>query len=260
MSLTALVALLFWICSLPVLAEIRPAFQVIGAFSLQKLDRGCYRLTDGLGRTLTLVPRGQEPPPGTPKDNIIRTPVKRVAVVSGQDVSIIHALGAVDTVVVVTGEPRDWSSIPYIKNGLQNGSVITGGEGMVLDYELFVKAKPELVLTWDEAMVPVFGELGIPVLITNTERARNLDTQMQFARFLGPIFDKTKQADAFIERVRAKIAEVKAITQKAVRKPKVMWVDIFPGRLLAEPGNSFHAEIVRVGGGQYLFDDIFGAS
>ena len=242
-------------------AETRSSsFQVIGAFSLQKLDQGCYRVTDGIGRTLTLVPRGQKPPPDTNQEDIIRTPVRRVAVVSGQDASIIYALGAIETVVAVTGEPAEWVSIPYIENGLKNGSVLAAGKNMVLNYELFIQSRPELILTWDEAMIPFFSELGIPVLITNTERARDLETQMKFSKFLGPIFGKTREADDFVNRVLTTVSRVQSITQKAKHKPKVIWVDLFPKRILAEPGNSFHAEIARVGGGQYLFDDIYGAS
>lgn len=252
--ITACAALFVWLAStLPVFA----GFTAIGPYSVESRKDGSFVVTDGIGRHIYLVPRGQQAPPGLQPKDIVRIPVKSLATDSWRDTSLLVALGTIDTVKAVTGKTDDWT-IPQIHNGLKDGSVVSLGQRHGLDYEQLTKVKPDVFFTWDESLVPLLDELGIPTVITNTETARDLDTQIRFINYLAPFFGKQKEADEYVTRTYAALEEIKAKTSRVSKKPRVIWGDIYSKRVLVEPGNSWAAQIVEAAGGDYLFADVAG--
>ncbi len=234
-------------------------FLTLGDFSVRSLSEGRYELTDGLGRVLTLVPRDEDLPKGLALDEVVRIPVENVVVYSGRDASLIQVLGAVKSISGITGTPEDWV-IPHIREGLASGRVVHLGPITSIDLERLIKLKPELVLTWDESLIPKLSELGIPALITYGATAPNLNTHLNFVRFLAPLFGQREKADEFATRVKKVLREVTAKTAGAERRPKVIWGDIYEKRVLVEPGHSWAAQLVTAVGGDYLFEDIAGSS
>lgn len=253
-AFTACAALCVWLAlALPALAE----FTAIGPYSVESRDDGSFVVTDGIGRQIYMVPRGQQPPPSLQPKDIVRIPVKRLATDSLRDTSLLLTLGTIDTVKAVTGKPDDWT-IPQIYDGLKNGSIVSLGQRHGLDFEQLAKVKPDVFFTWDESLVPMLDELGIPTVITNTETARDLDTQIRFINYLAPFFGKQKEADEYVARTYAALEGIKAKTSRIDKRPKVIWGDIYSKRVLVEPGNSWAAQIIKAAGGDYLFADVSG--
>ncbi len=253
-----LLILLFLVASFPWPAR-GEDFLVLGEFSVRSLDQGLYELTDGLGRMLTLVPRDREVPPGLAPDEVVRIPVERAVVYSGRDASFLDVLGAAGAIVGVTGHPEDWT-LPQVAEGLASGRVAGLGLSSSIDLEKLIRLKPELVLTWDESIIPKMSELGIPTVITYGETAADLETYINLTRFLAPFFGAQERALEFVERSMAVLEEVRAVTKKADRRPKAIWGDIYEKRVLVEPGHSWAAQLIKAVGGDYLFDDIAGSS
>ena len=83
----------------PATAAAGDDFLVLGEFSVRALDQGRTELTDGLGRVITLIPRGQTVPSDLAPDETVAVPVKRAVLYSGRDASLIQALGAAETIV-----------------------------------------------------------------------------------------------------------------------------------------------------------------
>lgn len=245
------------ILSLAVTSASWAAFQAIGSFSVESKADGSYVITDGIGRRIYLVPRGKTPPPGLPPQQVVRIPVQSVASDSARDTSLLLALDALPTVKAVTGQAKDWT-IPYIRQGLADGSIVSLGQSHSLDYEQVAKVKPDVFFTWDESLIPMMDELGIPTVITNTDMARDLDTQIGFVKFLAPFFGSQPQADDYVAKVYAALTGIKQKTRQAQSKPKVIWGDVYSKRVLVEPGNSWAAQIVQAAGGDYLFADVSG--
>lgn len=236
-------------------------FESFGPFSVRALPQGRYLVTDAIGRKLHLIPRGQKPPAGVAPEQVVFIPVRRVAMSGGQDVSLLITLDAMDTLVAVTGgkKPRDWVLEP-VRRGLETGRIVSLGGNHAIDYEQLATIKPDVFFTWDESLIPLAAELKVPVVITYGELARNLDTQIKFVRFLAPFFGREKEADQYVARVRTAVARVRERAKGVKHRPKVIWGDIYEKRVLVEPGHSWAAEIVRLAGGDYLFDDVRGTS
>ena len=240
-----------------------PSFINIGEFSIKRLPENCNEIRDGVGRILVLVPRGQKPPKGYEINQIIETPVHRVVAYSGFNTSILKALGVLDTLVGVTHK-KDYWTIDEVVKGMDSGRIAYIGESNAIDFEKLKTIEPDLILTWDACAISMINELDIPVVITTTGEAMDLDTRMRFAKFLAIFFSREKEADEYVARVKNAIKSVSnsaldPVLDKGLR-PKVIWGDIYEKRVLVEPGNSWAAEMVELAGGDYLFDDIRGAS
>ncbi len=236
-----------------------PSFESIGEFSIKRLPNGVKEITDGIGRKFILIPRGTKLKKNYDKDRIIYIPVKRTVVYSGFNVSLLRGLGVLNTLVGVTHK-KDYWTIDYVKKGLEKGSIIYVGESSSIDYELIKKARPEVVFTWNLADIPKLDEMGIKSIVTTTQSAMDLKTRMRFIVFLSQFFDKEKVAKKFVKRVNDSIAEIKRRLKNISKRPKVIWGDIYEKRVLIEPGDSWSAQIVKIAGGDYLFDDIRGSS
>ncbi len=237
-----------------------PTFQSFGEFSVKEIGEGIHEIRDGDGSIFVLVQRGKKAPAGYNKNRIIQVPVKRVIAYSTYNIAMLKVLGVLDdTLVGVTSEYKDWV-MPEVREGFEAGRITYVGEAGAVDYEQIKEISPELVLTWDRAAIPMLNELEIPAIITTSGTAMNLDTRLGFTRFLAYLFNREKEADAFIARVNKTVDRISAITASVSQRPKVIWGDIYEKRVLIEPGNSWVAEIIRHAGGEYIFDDVSGAA
>ncbi len=236
------------------------SFVNIGKFTVKKLPENCKELKDGAGRTLILVPRGEMPPEGYDRHQIIEVPVRRVVAYSGYHVGMLKAIGVLDEVLVGVTKEKEYWAIPEVLKGMEKGRVTYIGESDAIDYERLKSIHPDLILTWDLSVIPMIKELDIPVVITSTGVAMDLDTRMRFAQFLAFFFNREREAKKFVSRVSTAIDHIRYITASVKDRPKVIWGDIYEKRVLVEPGNAWAAEMVDLAGGEYLFDDVSGAS
>ena len=236
------------------------SFQSFGEFSVKEIGEGIHEIRDGDGSIFVLVKRGKKAPACYNKNQIIPVPIKRIMAYSTYNIAMLKVLGVLDdTLVGVTKEYKDWV-IPEVKKGIETGRITYVGEAGAVDYEKIKEISPELVLTWDRAAIPMLNELEIPAFITTTATAMDLDTRLEFTRFLAYMFGREKEADAFIARVNKTVDRIGAITASVSQRPKVIWGDIYEKRVLIEPGNSWVAEIIHHAGGEYVFDDVSGAA
>lgn len=238
----------------------RTSFRSIGEFSVKTLPDNCKEIRDGAGRTLVLVPRGQKPPYGYERHQIIEMPVRRVVAYSGYNVALLKALGILDKVLVGVTKKKEYWTIEEVKKGMENGRITYIGESSAVDFEKLKAIEPELVLTWDPSVISKIMELDIPGVITTTAAAMNLDTRMRFAQFLALFFNRGKEANEYVARVSRAIKLIHGLNLSPDARPKVIWGDIYEKRVLVEPGNSWVAEMVGLAGGDYLFSDIAGGS
>lgn len=240
---------------LPIFAACNVHFEQFGEFSVRYLDDGCKEIRDGKGRKLMLVPGGYEVPKEK-KVNIIRIPIKRAVVFSGNDAAAIKAIGQINTIIGVA-KKEGWT-IPEIKDGIENGRVAYLGEYTSIDYEKLKTLKPDVVFTWNDAFIPKLKELSIPCVFTSTKIAKDLNAHIKFIQFMSAFYGEEERAKTFVKKQFEKIAGISAKVNMAKQVPKVVWGDIYERKVLVEPGNSWAAQVVEKAGGNYLFSDLEG--
>jgi len=84
-----------------------------------------------------------------------------------------------------------------VKTGMETGKIAYLGNSNAIDFERLKKQQPELVLTWDPAIIPMLNDLGIACVITSTPVAMCLNARMSFVKFLAPFFGRQQEADDF---------------------------------------------------------------
>jgi iron complex transport system substrate-binding protein len=261
-SLTSLL-LAGLICSLPgcqCSGKGEKGFVSIGEFAVKSLPDGVKEVTDGMGRKLVLIPRGQKAPERYEPRQVVQVPVQRVVAYSGFDVAMLKALGVVgDVLVGVTHPPEDWT-VPEVVDGMSRGTIVYLGEPDGVDLEKLKAARPELVMTWDQAAIPMLDELQVPCVITSTPVAPDLDARMRFVQFLAPFFHREAEADRYVERVSRTVERIRQKAAGLKERSKVMWGDIYEKRVMVEPGNCWVGEFIRLAGADYLFDDVYGSA
>lgn len=238
----------------------RPSFIQIGEFTVNRISDERTEVRDGAGRKLVLVPRNSAAPRDVEPNRLVRTPVLRVAAYGFFDVATLRALGVLkDTLVGVT-HPKDGWYIDEIRQGMVSGKIAFLGDSTGIDFERLRQQRPELVLTWDPAIIPMLDSLGIPCAITTTPTAMCLNARMRFVQFLAPFFGKEKEAAAFFDRVNSALIAIRERAATAGPPPKVMWGDIYEKRVMVEPGNAWVGELINLSQSDYLFDDVYGTS
>ena len=236
------------------------SFMSIGSFAVNSLANGCTEARDGAGRTLILVPRGADVPPGYEDSQVVRTPVERVVAYGYFDIAILKALGVVQDVLKgVLARKEDWF-VPEVVQGMEEGRIAYLGDYNAVDFEKLRQVNPELVLTWDMSILPMLDEMNVPCAVTTTPVAMCLNARMKFVRFLAPFFNKQEQAGQYFKKVSDALKKIRKTTRKATYQPKVMWGDIYEKRVLVEPGNAWVGELVELALSDYQFEDIFGKS
>lgn len=238
----------------------RKPFLQIGEFTITTVNKNLTLVRDGAGRTLALVPRKAPAPKGYPSYMIVRTPVQRVAAYGSFDVATLRVLGVLDTTLVGVTTPQEKWFVNDVKNGMKSGRIAYLGNANAIDFERLQQQKPELVLTWDPAIIPMLNDLDIACVITSTPVAMCLNARMSFVKFLAPFFNKEKEAQDFFVKVSKSLADIKEKTSGQLTQPQVMWGDMYEKRVLVEPGNAWIGELVALTQSGYLFEDVYGTS
>jgi iron complex transport system substrate-binding protein len=236
------------------------SFIQIGEFTINRVAPDRTEVRDGAGRMLVLIPREAPAPKDVQPQRIVRVPVERVVAYGFFDVATMRALGVLEQVLVGVTCPAEGWYVEEVRRGMASGKIAYLGDWGALDFERLRQQQPELVLTWDHAIIPMLDELGIPCAITSTPTAMCLNARMRFVQFLAPFFQKEKEADAFFARVNNALIDIRKRTAGAGPPPKVMWGDIYEKRVLVEPGNAWVGELVGLAESDYLFDDVYGTS
>ncbi len=236
------------------------SFIQVGEFTVNRISPQRTEVRDGAGRTLVLVPRDVSAPVDVTPSRLVRTPVKRIVAYGYFDVATLRALGVLEDVLVGVTAPENKWYIEEVKQGMASGKIAFLGDASSIDFERLQQQKPEIVLTWDHAVIPMLDELSIPCAITSTPTAMCLNARMRFVQFLAPFFQREKEADAFFNRVNQALIDIRERTAGAGPPPKVMWGDIYEKRVLVEPGNAWVGELVGLAESDYLFDDVYGTS
>jgi len=236
-------------------------FVALGIFYIKHNPDGTIDVKDGIGRSFRLVPRERLFQTKNIKRDYhtIPIPVKRIVAYSTLDVAYLRALGVLDALVGVTEKKDEWI-IPQVRKGMESGRIAYVGDPHSIDFERIVSQEPELVLTWDPSIVPVMDKLKIPCVVTTSGTALDLESRIRFIEFLSVFFNKEEKAAKVVDKIKSGIKKVQLKTSRVSHKPGVIWGDVYGKRVLVEPGNSWVAQLVKLAGGKYLFDDIRGAS
>ncbi len=229
-------------------------------FKIENLADNCKKVTDGEGREMLLVPRGQEAPSEYKDLPVINTPVERVVVLSTTDASLLRPLDELGSIIGTNTEKETWQ-IDEVKEGLESGKIELVGSGSgPLDYEKILALKPDVVFLsiggpiTDEAFQKL-EELRVPMVVDNHWLENHPLGRMEAVKLLAAFYDKGEKADEVFDNAVKKTEEIAKKVADVKVQPKVLWGLVYQGKVYVPDADSYVAKMIERAGGDYLFKD-----
>jgi len=208
--------------------------------------------------TYILVDRNSEIPDSLPEGDLIRVPVENIVVYSSVHAAALKEIGALDAVKGIA--EAQYFTIPEIKAGLADGSIVDIGSPSSPSTEKIVELNPDAI------MASVYNGMSLPDLsgfgVKYLKLADNLEPtplgRAEWIRLLGMLTGKEAKADSIIKSVSEKYTELKALVSKAVSHPKVITDNLYQGVWYLPAGESYQARMIRDAGASYPWADTKG--
>lgn len=228
-------------------------------FAIEDLGDGVKKVTDAESRVFLLVPEGQTPPAEYDDIPVINTPVERVLLTSTTQAGLLSPLDVWSKIAGVAASADQWY-IDEITEGLGDGSIAYIGEAWSPDYEKISLLSPELVFVYTgefglHDMITKLDEIQIPYVVINDYLENDPRAEIEWIAFMSTFFNKYDAALEYVEQAKLRIDEIES-NVSGKDKPKIAWGFIFEGIAHVPNAGSHSAAMIRLAGGEYVFNDI----
>lgn len=234
-------------------------------FSIEYLDDGIKKVTDGEGRELVLVPKSLGTIPEEYKDStIITTPVENAVFLSTTQVGMLRAVDSEevwDAVGGVSGK-ADWSSIDAVKTRLESGKIKNiGDDSSNPDYEVIQELNPDVVFVYTGTSpqtdaIAKLDELGINYAVDNEYMEDNYLARMEWMRFILTFYNQDDEVENIMNNAQATVDSVKK-TIDGMDKPKVAIFGVYSGgACYVTPDEKWVGSMLKDMGGINVFSGI----
>ncbi|MEM1534641.1 MAG: ABC transporter substrate-binding protein [Nitrososphaerota archaeon] len=232
-------------------------------FEIRLVD-GYKIVRDALNRTLILVPRGQQPPPGL-NGVVVYTPVERVVLMSATQVALVerlreHAPWILDRVVgIMWGGQYEWY-FEEVAERLSQGVIRDVGPDYSPNFEEIVTLRPDLVIiyTFPGSDLPTrLEELGIPYVVDNEYLETTSLGRFEWIKLIATFFNLDEEAYRIFSEVEGEVSRIVSDIKRAgLAQPVACWFMVYRGVVYVAGGQSFPANTLAMLGARYAFSDL----
>lgn len=201
-----------------------------------------------------LVPRDKKQPEGMPKGTVVRVPLRNMVVYTSVHSAVLDELGAAGDIVGVC-ESR-YIKVPTVIERLRDGLTTDLGEATSPNVEKMIEIGAEVVVAspFDHGGYGPVEKIGIPII----ECADYMETdplgRAEWIKFIGLLTGQTARADSLFRETEANYLRVKALVEKAEKRPTLLTGMKFGSSWYVPAGESFMARIYKDAGADYLFN------
>lgn len=222
-------------------------------FSVEDLEDGIKKVTDGDNRELILIPKKIKIPAKYKNSNIVRTPVDNVLIASTTQACSLRTIDELDSIKAVTTEEQYWT-IKEIKDLMKDGKIHYVGSNLAPDYEKILDLNPDLIIVSsglseaDTKFIDKLKELGLNYVVDNEYKEQNPFGRMEWTSLIAAFYDKEDIATSELDKTVQRIEEVSnKVKNKA--KPKVVWASVYEGNAYIAPKDSYVDNMIKMAGG-----------
>ncbi|HGM3508811.1 TPA: ABC transporter substrate-binding protein [Clostridioides difficile] len=222
-------------------------------FSVEDLEDGIKKVTDGDNRELILIPKKIKIPAKYKNSNIVRTPVDNVLIASTTQACSLRTIDELDSIKAVTTEEQYWT-IKEIKDLMKDGKIHYVGSNLAPDYEKIVDLNPDLTIVSsglseaDTKFIDKLKELGLNYVVDNEYKEQNPFGRMEWTSLIAAFYDKEDIATSELDKTVQRIEEV-SNKVKNKTKPKVVWASVYEGNAYIAPKDSYVDNMIKMAGG-----------
>ena len=210
------------------------------------------------GQKFLTIPEDSEIPAGLDEDIIlIQMPLNNIMVSSTPTMSLINAIGGLDSVSMTTADVGSW----YIENvirKMEDGEIIYIGAYQTPDYEMLADLDPPFAIfsTMLNSVPDVaekLDELGIPVLLDQATFEPHPLGRIEWMKLYAVLFNLEEAAEAaFNEQV--KVVESLEIDD-SIEKTVAIFYIISNGNFVVRNAGDYFVYMLELAGGTYINKD-----
>lgn len=234
-------------------------------FTIETLDNGIKKLTDGEDQSFLLVPEGKQAPKGYEDLAEINTPVQKAVILSVTFGALMRPLGVLDS-VVGSGTLPEGLYIEEMQQGYNSGAIkyVGGGTMGAPDFEAIQLLKPDIVFCstgypdWLEYYNKM-KSMGLNVVVCNDYLEVDPLARLEWIKFIAAFYDKDNEAINYFDSVVDRIDGIRQKVMPSSNLSSVLWASIFMGSCYVSNGDSYVAKMINMAGGLYLFNDLPGS-
>lgn len=186
----------------------------------------------------------------------IKTPIKTIACLSLTHIAFLEKLGLQTTIVGISG--CNYVSSAAILKQIASKNTIEIGQNEVLNYELLVNLKPDVVMSFgidasSNQKLNKLKTLGLtPVLNAEYMETHPLG-QAEWIKFMAAFYNKEAKADSIFKNIEKEYLQLVEIAKKVTTKPTVFTGMPWSGAWYVPGGKSFQAQLFKDAGANYLW-------
>lgn len=229
------------------------------ATQLQVTDLDEYSLiTIGGVTQYLLIPEGISVPENVPKEVVLlKQPLEHIYLVSSSCMDFYQTLSSIDNIKFTGVKSSDWY-IDAAREAMEQGKLFYAGKYNAPDYESLLSGQCDLAI--ENTMIyhnPEVKEqlehLGIPVLVENSSYENSPLGRMEWIKLHGLLLGKRELAETIFDEQVSKLAT--ELKQGDTKKTFVFFYISSSGVVHVKKADDYMAELIRMGGGTYLFDE-----
>lgn len=222
--------------------------------------KGGYKMitvTDGKDVTskMLIVPENMSIPEELDADvHVLQQPLTNILVSSTPTTSLFHAIGILDTISLTTYDVDSWY-IDEVKALMNEGKMTYIGNYKTPDYDQIVMSGTKFAIfstMLTEDVADQLDALGVYVMLDQAAEEDHPLARVEWVKLYGAMFNKEAEAEAHFN------AQAELVEQIAEREATGKSVAIFyitsKGVLYARNSDDYMAKMVKLAGGEYIFD------
>ncbi|MCK9279490.1 MAG: ABC transporter substrate-binding protein [Melioribacteraceae bacterium] len=194
--------------------------------------------------------------PTIPNAQVIRTPIKSIAVLTSIYIGFLEKLNLLDKVMAVDNINYIFS--PLIHQKYDEEKVKEVGDANNMNIEKIFALNPGIVFTYGNGNPHLDGSEklirnNIPIASSTIHLETSSLARAEWIKFIAAFFDKEKEANEVFTRIEARYNELKVVAKRAKINPTVFTEAIFGGTWYVPGGKSFMASLLTDAGANYIW-------
>ena len=204
--------------------------------------------------TMLFIARGGEKAPNGFRGQVLQGDAKRVVCMSSSHIAMLDAIGAVESVVGVSG--KNFITNPYVVAN-QRTIADVGYDGN-MNFELLVAQQPDIVLLYGVTgactMESKLDELGIPYVYVGEYVEEDPLGKAEWLIALAEIVGLRQQGLTYFAELPQRYEQLKSIAASAhTPAPKVMLNTPYADSWFMPSTTSYIARLIADAGGDYIY-------
>lgn len=204
--------------------------------------------------TMLFIARGGEKAPNGFRGQVLQGDAKRVVCMSSSHIAMLDAIGAVESVVGVSG--KNFITNPYVVAN-QRTIADVGYDGN-MNFELLIAQQPDIVLLYGVTgactMESKLDELGIPYIYIGEYVEEDPLGKAEWLIALAEIVGLRQQGLTYFSELPQRYEQLKSIAASAhTPAPKVMLNTPYADSWFMPSTTSYIARLIADAGGDYIY-------